>query len=69
MSVTSADLGLISPKALAAIVRDEPLGEKAARKENNRKQKNRLRCYIRDNSIPDLPTAPQASRLPLTSAR
>ncbi len=68
MSVTLADLGLIGKNTLAAILRDEQLGEATARKINNRKQKSRLRCYIYDRNIPDIPpNVPQASRLPLSS--
>ena len=52
MSLVISDLALISQKALTAIVRDERLGEQAARKVNNRKLKNRLSCFIYDNKIP-----------------
>jgi hypothetical protein len=64
MTVSLPDLALLSQRMLTAIVRDERLGEHAARKANIRKLKNRLRCYISDNRIPDpgvgraVPSAP-----------
>jgi len=53
MNLVISDLALVSQKTLTAIVRDERLGERAARKVNNRKLKNRLWCFIHDNKIPD----------------
>jgi hypothetical protein len=53
MSAQVVDLEFISQKMLDAIIRDEQLGEAAARKQNNHRQKNRLWCYIHDNRVPD----------------
>ncbi len=55
MKVVLSDLYRIKQRTLSAIVRDERLGEAVARRENNRKLRNRLRCYIHDNRIPDSP--------------
>lgn len=68
MNVTHSDLYRIKQRTLAAIVRGEQRGEAAARKENNRKMRNRLRCYIHDNRLPD-PTGPFHEILRLTSRR
>lgn len=57
MKVVLSDLYRIKQRTLSAIVRDERLGEHIARKENNRKLRNRLRCYIHDNRIPEPPGA------------
>ena len=54
MTVTVADLSLISQRTLSAIVRDERIGEAAAQKINNRKQKSRLWSYVYDHEIPDV---------------
>lgn len=61
MNVVLTDLALIKQRTLTAIVRDEQLGEAAAQKENNRRQRSRLHSYIYDNLIPDPPIVSQVS--------
>lgn len=60
MTISVSDLALLKPRMLSAILRDERLGKIAARKENNRKQRQRLRNYIDDNRVPDAPLMPNA---------